>query len=506
MHNLNLDWIIKIAKDFLDQYTHIQELITNGEESIQNLTTSGLEQLQEKADALEALLQTWYEEHSEDIANQLADALSNLNDWYTEHQNYLNQTLTDNIALFRVRAEQIADEASESIPADYSQLSDDMLKLKKGFINSVNLIDYQHFLPGGYFNSNGVWVENNSVITSNYIPCMPNDIFYTNYYPSGTSPCFFDDNKDFVSAGSTVRDGKIVIPDTSTIRYFNFTFSSSTNLYDILMICKDIRPDIYVSPYIKDLQLYSLQDKNIMIFGDSFSSVGSRWLNQFKLRENPKSVTNLSVSGAHWRDYYNTPYPYDGNPQSGSYEQQLSNVLGNQVQKAMNGIANNTYPIPDVIFMFAGTNDNWNYEDNYTIESQFTDGTSIVPLTDVNRTIFAGAMRWCVQNIYSNINSSAEIIIITPAQCADGIADYTMQQKKATRIKEVAERMSLKVIDVFNESGIFDLFEERDTDRKWLVDGLHPNIKGGVKLGNFIADSYASKHITGYYSSVASWQ
>ena len=84
-HDLNMDWIIKIAKDFLDQYTHIQEVIANGEESLQNLTTSGLEQLQEKADALEALLQQWYDTHSEDIANQLADALADLNAWYTQH-------------------------------------------------------------------------------------------------------------------------------------------------------------------------------------------------------------------------------------------------------------------------------------------------------------------------------------------------------------------------------------------------------------------------------------
>ena len=41
-HDLNMDWIIKIAKDFLDQYTHIQETITNGENSLTTLTTEGL--------------------------------------------------------------------------------------------------------------------------------------------------------------------------------------------------------------------------------------------------------------------------------------------------------------------------------------------------------------------------------------------------------------------------------------------------------------------------------
>lgn len=150
-HDLNMDWIIKIAKDFLDQYTHIQEVIANGEESLENLTTSGLAQLQDKADALEALLQAWYNEHSEDIANELAQALADLNDWYTEHsgdiadqladaledlnawytlhENYLDQTLTDNISAFNTAAESKAVETIASIPDDYTSLSEEVADL-----------------------------------------------------------------------------------------------------------------------------------------------------------------------------------------------------------------------------------------------------------------------------------------------------------------------------------------------------------------------------------------
>ena len=67
MHQLNLDWIIKIAKDFLDQYTHIQELISQGITDIQNTTNTGidnitelteteLQELQDKYDTLNNLL------------------------------------------------------------------------------------------------------------------------------------------------------------------------------------------------------------------------------------------------------------------------------------------------------------------------------------------------------------------------------------------------------------------------------------------------------------------
>lgn len=144
-HDLNMDWIIKIAKDFLDQYTHIQDTID-----------SGLTALQEKADTLETALQAWYDEHSEDIADQLASALSDLNDWYTEHsadiadeladaladlndwytthQGYLDQYVTDSIAAFNTAANTKATETIASIPDDYTTLADNV----SGLANAIN--------------------------------------------------------------------------------------------------------------------------------------------------------------------------------------------------------------------------------------------------------------------------------------------------------------------------------------------------------------------------------
>lgn len=122
-HDLNMDWIIKIAKDFLDQYTHIQEVITNGEESLGNLTAEGLEQLQEKADALEALLQQWYDTHSTDIANALADA----------------------IIKFNQEAEQKGLEVIASIPSDYTEIARIANTTRENLIkyNASNLFNMQ---------------------------------------------------------------------------------------------------------------------------------------------------------------------------------------------------------------------------------------------------------------------------------------------------------------------------------------------------------------------------
>ena len=43
-HDMNTDWLVKIAKDFLDQYSNIQETIT-----------TGLTELNEKAEELKTL-------------------------------------------------------------------------------------------------------------------------------------------------------------------------------------------------------------------------------------------------------------------------------------------------------------------------------------------------------------------------------------------------------------------------------------------------------------------
>lgn len=138
-HALNMDWIIKIAKDFLDQYTHIQEIIEQGETDIQTLTDYELDQLQEKSDTLKGLLQDWYDTHSQDIADELASALSDLNDWYTLHENYLNDTLQSNITTFDRHAELKAQETLESIPDDYTTLSNNVAELFSSFDNTREL-------------------------------------------------------------------------------------------------------------------------------------------------------------------------------------------------------------------------------------------------------------------------------------------------------------------------------------------------------------------------------
>ena len=165
MHNLNLDWIIKIAKDFLDQYTHIQELIEQGitdigaktDEGIENiteLTETSLSDLQAKYENLENLLQAWYNTHSNDIANQLTQALSDVATATATALNNINTT--KNTALSDI-ADYVNDVIA-SIPADYSALSAMVQELNnKTVLSDYTIIDnqYVNYTNGNFSVLNG---------------------------------------------------------------------------------------------------------------------------------------------------------------------------------------------------------------------------------------------------------------------------------------------------------------------------------------------------------------
>ena len=157
-HDLNLDWIIKIAKDFLDQYTGIQQTITEG-----------LEDLDAKAEEIQGHLDAWYETHSWDIAQQLADALLDLNAWYTEHSGYLDSALSTNIAAFNAAAEAKGQEVLDSIPDTYT-----------GATNAQKMtasLTGNRWYSGYYLVSTGSWVQDDAYRLSNFIPCFPGDKF-----------------------------------------------------------------------------------------------------------------------------------------------------------------------------------------------------------------------------------------------------------------------------------------------------------------------------------------
>ena len=169
-HDLNMDWIIKIAKDFLDQYTNIQQVISDGLEALQNTTDEGLESLENKTDEglesllektndglqalqnkkteLEALLQAWYDTHSADIANQLVDA----------------------VASFSTQATQIGQAVISSIPAEYADVTNSIKAILPNTRQFSYSSPWNYYYGSGYFDPNLDWQDSETVVTLR-VPC-----------------------------------------------------------------------------------------------------------------------------------------------------------------------------------------------------------------------------------------------------------------------------------------------------------------------------------------------
>lgn len=151
-HDLNLDWIIKIVKDFLDQYTSLNEVISNGEIALDEKTQNGLSELADKAEELEGLLQSWYDTHSDDIEEALTTAVND----------------------FQTSASAIAETVIASIPADYSALANTVSMMGNAFPDLFSLITERNYNTN-YANSiminetaSGITVKNSSnIITVN---------------------------------------------------------------------------------------------------------------------------------------------------------------------------------------------------------------------------------------------------------------------------------------------------------------------------------------------------
>ena len=190
-HELNMDWIIRIAKDFLDQYTHIQDIISSGETSLQNTTAVGIESLQAEKTRLEGLLDAWYTTHSEDIAGELASAISD----------------------FRTAAAAIGAEVIASIPGDYTALT-------------AKVNNMQSDLEGSY--AEGIYAYTGAK------PLMiENNCYYTT--PAVGEVSEYTSHANWLGLKAPIKEGERVVARTSAtadnIRAIAFLNSSNEVLW-----------------------------------------------------------------------------------------------------------------------------------------------------------------------------------------------------------------------------------------------------------------------------------
>ena len=226
-HDLNMDWIIKIAKDFLDQYTHIQEIIETGEENLDTTISEGLQNLADKGQELTEALDTWYNEHSSDISEQLADALQNM-----------TAQMNSNISNINAEAQRIAEQTIASIPADYTALATEVQKIAL-FAYSA-LTAYNHATPDTI--TNGIYVRNQDGAertNANYKASGFIDISgYTSVNLINCYGCFYDDTQTFISSPGVPpeypSDNTYVIPNNAKYIRISTDLPQTPALYTIL--------------------------------------------------------------------------------------------------------------------------------------------------------------------------------------------------------------------------------------------------------------------------------
>lgn len=215
MHQLNLDWIIKIAKDFLDQYTHIQELIETGINDIDEKTNEGLSALQADYERLEGLLDQWYETHDAELEGTIADALESI-----------SQTLSSAITTFSAAADQKGAQVIASLPPDYTELITEITNLQNLLTTSFNapvLLDDSFYTETDKIIDNTAMnlVDFNGWNSTLYIP-IPSlyTVFFGNGFPTTAYNTFvlYDENYTVLYAGH--GDFTVSVTDYPTAKYF----------------------------------------------------------------------------------------------------------------------------------------------------------------------------------------------------------------------------------------------------------------------------------------------
>jgi len=272
-----------------------------------------------------------------------------------------------------------------------------------------------------------------------------------------------------------------------------------------------------------------------LILGDSYSTVGNQtWITPcFNALPAGSKWTSLAVTGATIRDNNTdrTTYPYTSRPTSGGGINQ--NTLACQIEKLKRLMAgtdldagetqlySDSDDYPNVVIIQGGHNDMYDssaVEATYTAQiEKLVEGVYIArkssdtpeigncyiktPDVEVNRTCFAGAYRHIMDEI-STIFPDAQVFIVTCTNVSyrtNAITD--IRYKIAEQQRKCAKMLSASLIDWHQDGQINGVVNNTigsgTAEDPYLYgapsldtfDNLHPNVRGGKKLGQVAAQA-----------------
>lgn len=256
-----------------------------------------------------------------------------------------------------------------------------------------------------------------------------------------------------------------------------------------------------------------------LILGDSITAGNYSWTNLFARLVNAEKLTNIAVAGAHWNDYYRdgidvTEIDLSGNFDDGSGDTK-NNVIFNQVLRfaqkitprgeiisfthpktgetftipSDKGLGTGEIEIPNIIIIACGINDA-----TQVGESGVGDFNSIISQTwnEQKRQYLFSSIRWAVESL-KILAPDARIFLATPlystyytAEIVDTIRDAIIKMGKYAGCSNPIN---------LSDAGISLLFENHQSNGKYLEDGLHPNNRGRLLLARYYAQNIMKGYI-----------
>lgn len=255
LHEMNLDWLIPIIQEFQEHYTGINQALDDAIQAITDKGTTTIADLENLQTQIEntlnqlqsehiAALQTATTAHLASLSNAEAAAIAAVdtkkNTTIAEVNTARSNAITEINALL------------DDIPQDFQDVIDALENLNRAISNAdkIEMVkSINDFTNDGYYSFDGVFDPNSNYKTTKLLPTLGKRSieFHTNYFINSSLTmaciCFFDENKDFISAirpnvASGVQgadyDGYGPIPNEA--RYFTATCKYNTtdpfvNLY-----------------------------------------------------------------------------------------------------------------------------------------------------------------------------------------------------------------------------------------------------------------------------------
>ena len=307
---------------------------------------------------------------------------------------------------------------------------------------------------------------------------------YVFYYTADKTPILIDtdNNRYYTRWGMGWYPKTLTIPTGFNVAYIRVRMGTNAFNYNHAQAEENVISTSFRSHELGEQSNENMPNningyigKRILLFGDSITAQNN-WSRWFEASVKPSQLYNYAVGGASWCDP-TSGVIYDGTA--------TPNVIGNQVQKAINNSLANI----DCIIILAGTNDtNVTFPTDQDIESAFFDDSmNAVALADVDKTTWQGAMRWSLEKLITTF-PNAKIFVCSPVQRVYTSAEpvlslYSTIKGKCETIEKMSKRMGVEFVDT-EQCGI------SACRSLYFADGLHPNVRGAEKIARYIIARY----------------